>query len=64
MNKPRHSWISQNGFRIAKCSKCGITKKWDAHYGKIIYFKENGAGPFYRAPECRIVISTDILIKM
>jgi hypothetical protein len=64
MKHPRHSWIEQGGFRVDKCEHCGCTRKWDDGFKRMVYYKENGAGPFFWAPICKFVMITDIPIKM
>jgi hypothetical protein len=60
MNKPRHSWVQQIGFRYDRCEHCGATRKWDQGFQRIMYFREGSYAPLYWAPSCKFVMVTDV----
>jgi hypothetical protein len=68
MRHPRHSWISQDGFRIDKCENCGCIRYWDDGYGRMMYKKEISEGIYgpalFWSPSCKFVMITDKPIKI
>jgi hypothetical protein len=56
-HKKRHSWIQQDGFRIDKCEHCEATRRWDDGFKRLIYFTDQGNGPFFWAPTCISILT-------
>ena len=57
----RHKWISQDGFRVHKCSNCKVTRYWDASRQRLMFkWKVDGYPKTgYTPPECKSIFHCD-----
>jgi hypothetical protein len=49
MKTIRHKWVKQPGFRIHKCSICGLIRLWSPAWKSLMYRKyERGDLTFFK----------------
>ena len=60
----RHKWIEQDGFRVHRCTHCGIERYWDGGFGRLMFRwgkLPNGEWLHtgYIAPACKRIMHCD-----
>jgi hypothetical protein len=53
MKTIRHKWQPQPGFRVHRCSKCGVIRQWREAWGCLVYLRNWTDGIIRTfAPDC------------
>jgi hypothetical protein len=61
MRTIHHHWTRQPGFKVDKCSTCGVVRRYDIALQRVVYDSAFVSG-LYLAPNCKTVYHNDLLI--
>ena len=54
-----HKWIEQNGFKVHRCSHCGLIHYWDNGFHQLMYKQGVNGTPMYRPKQCKRLFHCD-----